>query len=225
MRYDMPAAYGDDALGGSSKLDGVNRVMKVLLESGATLLEMQSQLTRLGKAKTAARSHLMFLHKNGVELLVNGQPYRKGQRLQSMDSISIALEVEATHSLRYPEGGHCPEEVSINESHHEGSVVQITINAYERDSTARRKCLAHHGYRCTVCSKSMEEVYGPTGSGLIHVHHRRPLHTIGKDYKVDPINDLVPVCPNCHAVLHRPDKCLAVDELIEILKSFQPSSI
>lgn len=106
-----------------------------------------------------------------------------------------------------------PEEINSEDVHLEGAVTQITVNAYERDLAARRKCLAHHGYRCAVCEKSMAEIYGQIAEGLIHVHHRTPLHAIGKECRVDPIKDLVPVCPNCHAVLHRQKEAMAVDEL------------
>jgi len=106
-----------------------------------------------------------------------------------------------------------PEEVTPAEEHLEGAVTQVTVNAYERDPSARRKCLAHHGYKCAVCEKSMGDIYGPIAEGIIHVHHRRPLHTIGKKYKVDPIRDLVPVCPNCHAVLHRQQDAMTVEDL------------
>jgi len=34
------------------------------------------------------------------------------------------------------------------------------------------------------------------------VHHLVPISKIGKKYRVDPIKDLRPVCPNCHAVIH-----------------------
>jgi hypothetical protein len=37
---------------------------------------------------------------------------------------------------------------------------------------------------------------------VIHVHHLRPQSSIGKRYRVNPIADLRPVCPNCHMVLH-----------------------
>ena len=48
-----------------------------------------------------------------------------------------------------------------------------------------------------------EETYGELGRGFIHVHHLVPISSIGKTYQIDPINDLAPVCPNCHAMLHR----------------------
>jgi 5-methylcytosine-specific restriction protein A len=114
-------------------------------------------------------------------------------------------------------GMHLPEEVSEGDAHTEGAVTKITVNAYERDPAARKKCLQHYGYRCGVCAKTMDEIYGSLASGIIHVHHRTPLHTIGKAYVVDPIRDLLPVCPNCHAVLHRTKPAMTVEELKQVI--------
>jgi hypothetical protein len=55
------------------------------------------------------------------------------------------------------------------------------------------------------------------GAGFIHVHHRKPLALIGRSYAVNPVKDLVPVCPNCHAMLHTQNPPLSVEELVEEL--------
>jgi 5-methylcytosine-specific restriction protein A len=81
----------------------------------------------------------------------------------------------------------------------EGRVKQVTINAYERDSKARAACIAKFGAICQVCDFDFEKTYGEIGKGFIHVHHKVDLAMIGESYQVDPINDLIPVCPNCHA--------------------------
>lgn len=94
------------------------------------------------------------------------------------------------------------DEVDESQLYHEGTVRQISVNAYERDPAARSACLAHYGTDCAVCGFSFQEVYGEIGEGSIHVHHLIPLAAIGRDYVVDAINDLRPVCPNCHAVIH-----------------------
>lgn len=96
-----------------------------------------------------------------------------------------------------------PEEISENEIFYEGVRKQISVNTYERDRTARDKCLQHYDTRCAVCEKDMSEIYGPEAAGLIHVHHLKPLSEIKEGYRVNPIADLRPVCPNCHAVIHR----------------------
>jgi predicted HNH restriction endonuclease len=84
----------------------------------------------------------------------------------------------------------------------EGAMKRVTINAYERDRRARQQCVIKYGTRCCICGLSFGEKYGKEFEGFIHVHHLLPLSTIRKEYKINPTEDLRPVCPNCHAVLH-----------------------
>jgi len=55
------------------------------------------------------------------------------------------------------------------------------------------------------------------GKQFIHVHHRKPLAGRRSDYKVNPTKDIVPVCPNCHAMLHTSNPPLGIEELKEIM--------
>lgn len=84
----------------------------------------------------------------------------------------------------------------------EGAVRQLFVNAYERDPRARRKCIEHFGAACSVCEMQFGLVYGTFAESFIHVHHLKPLSEIGKQYEVDPVAGLRPVCPNCHAMIH-----------------------
>jgi hypothetical protein len=95
----------------------------------------------------------------------------------------------------------------------EGAVPRVTVNKYERDPRARKECLDKFGYRCTVCDIDFEKRYGELGRGFIHVHHLKELSTVGTGYRVDPLEDLRPVCPNCHAMLHRQRPALLPQEL------------
>ncbi len=103
----------------------------------------------------------------------------------------------------------------------EGAKSRVIVNRYERSQEARKQCLSVKGYKCVVCGMDFEEMYGELGKGFMHVHHIKPISEIGQKYEVNPINDLVPVCPNCHAMLHRgkDGKVLTVDELKDIIKS------
>lgn len=105
-----------------------------------------------------------------------------------------------------------PEELASHELI-EGAAKTISINAYERNPAARAASLAHHGYACVVCGFSFESTYGELGRNYIHVHHVVPLSEVKREYKVDPIKDLVPVCPNCHAMIHVTRPCLSVEQL------------
>jgi hypothetical protein len=84
----------------------------------------------------------------------------------------------------------------------EGAVRHVLVNAYERDPEARAACLAHYGATCIICGFDFGATYGAFASGFIHVHHVRPLSEIAREYEVDPVADLRPVCPNCHAAIH-----------------------
>jgi len=100
----------------------------------------------------------------------------------------------------------------------EGAPVILRLSGYERDERLRRSCIKAHGTRCSVCRMDFGERYGPLGHGFIHVHHLRPLADVGEEHDVDPINDMRPVCPNCHSMLHRRAPVLEIDELKALLK-------
>jgi predicted HNH restriction endonuclease len=100
----------------------------------------------------------------------------------------------------------------------EGSLKIVYVNSYERNIQARLDCLKYHGIVCSVCGLNFFEQYGELGRGFIHVHHLKELSRIKATYKVNPITDLVPVCPNCHAMLHRRIPALTIKELKKIMK-------
>lgn len=108
-----------------------------------------------------------------------------------------------------------PAELGTDNTVYEGAKKTVTVNQYERNQIARQKCIKINGCRCAVCGIDFESMYGEIGRGFIHVHHVVPISSIGESYKVDPAKDLVPVCPNCHAMLHRGKggKVLTVEEL------------
>ena len=111
-----------------------------------------------------------------------------------------------------------PDEVAPDVVYREGAIKTVSVNAYERNPEARARCIEHWGARCAVCVIDFGRQYGDIGEGFIHVHHLRPLVQIGTEYEVDPIQDLRPVCPNCHAMIHRTEPPLSIDELTGLLR-------
>ena len=102
----------------------------------------------------------------------------------------------------------------------EGSVEKIIVNKYERNKKARKECINYYGAKCYVCGFDFERKYGSIGKGIIEVHHKRALYQIKKEYKVNPIKDLIPVCPNCHRVIHSRKPSYDVEELKGILGNY-----
>lgn len=96
---------------------------------------------------------------------------------------------------------------------YEGAMISVKVNRFERSKEGRRACIDAHGVICKVCGIDFSTIYGAIGAGFIHVHHVIPLAMIKKEYKLNPISDLLPVCPNCHSMLHRKEPPYTVDEL------------
>jgi len=113
--------------------------------------------------------------------------------------------------------GLFPDEVRTSEPLFEGAVRQVTVNAYERSAEARRRCIAAHQPRCAICGVDFGAHYGPEFDGLIHVHHVRPISEVGGQYTIDPVEDLRPVCPNCHAVIHFGGRLRSISEVRALL--------
>jgi predicted HNH restriction endonuclease len=110
-----------------------------------------------------------------------------------------------------------PDEIEDNDLF-EGTKKQITVNAYERSSQARQECINEYGYKCVICNFDFENIYGEIGHNFIHVHHIKPLSEIDEKYKINPIEDLRPVCPNCHAMLHKRKPAYGIKEIQDKIK-------
>jgi 5-methylcytosine-specific restriction protein A len=104
--------------------------------------------------------------------------------------ISLALDLAAI------EASHAPTTFL------EGRRKVVVVNYYERNPKARRACIDHYGVSCAACGMDFAQRYGEVADGYIHVHHLNPISSVGEVYELDPIRDLRPVCPNCHAVIH-----------------------
>jgi len=108
-------------------------------------------------------------------------------------------------------------ELDLGDDVYEGAKKGVYVNRYERSKKARSKCLEYYGFSCTVCEFDFEEKYGELGKDFIHVHHIVPLSEIDSEYKVDPVKDLRPVCPNCHSMIHRGNEALSIQNLKKVI--------
>lgn len=112
-----------------------------------------------------------------------------------------------------------PDDLPENSNYYEGCKKTVTVNTFERSSKARKECISHFGAICSVCSMDFEKTFGEIGLGFIHVHHKVELSTVKEEYKVNPIEDLIPVCPNCHAMLHQRKPPYTTEELANIISN------
>ena len=123
---------------------------------------------------------------------------------QPKDQLSLPLEAQLFSDI----------DSEAEDSFAEGAAVSFVSITYERDPKARRICLGIYGFACIICNFNFEAEFGPVGRSYIHVHHLEPLHQ--GERQTNPENDLRPVCPNCHAMLHKRVPPFSIEELKEI---------
>lgn len=109
-----------------------------------------------------------------------------------------------------------PDEQS-DDDYAEGAVMRVVVNRFERDPRARAVCIARHGVVCVACGFDFEQRYGTLGREFIHVHHLEEIASKGGPHKVDPIRDMRPLCPNCHAMVHQRRPPIPPEELHGII--------
>lgn len=94
----------------------------------------------------------------------------------------------------------------------EGKSRIVLSKTYERSRALREQAIKIHGLNCAACGMNFGERYGTLGTGFIHIHHIERVADAG-ERRVDPAIDLVPLCPNCHAMVHQKTPPLLPSEL------------
>jgi len=131
----------------------------------------------------------------------------------------IGRDVEKGQNLRWTLAKCQPSFGAKHSVYTEGSRFEVRSTAVERNPQARSACIAHYGARCVACGFDFAVSYGELGKGFIHVHHRKDIALSDGVYVIDPVDHLVPLCPNCHAMVHREKPAMSVEALQELIKS------
>lgn len=111
-----------------------------------------------------------------------------------------------------------PSTAEISAFYTDGKKVMFYGTKYERNRKNREQAIQYHGCKCMACGFDFEAVYGKLGKGFIEIHHIKPLSSLQEEMVIDYKTDLVPVCSNCHRILHRhKEKMLSIEELKKLL--------
>lgn len=175
-------------------------------------LEMRKDRTRLfwhSDFRDAAYFRI-YEDEQNRELL---KPYilfrRLGNDQYSVEILSNGMEFEKSQSI--PQNSSC---------YVEGGRKVYYTSKYERKAKCRQQAIDIHGCKCSVCGFDFKAVYGDLGEGYTEIHHKKPLHSLEEEVEVNPETDLVPVCSNCHRMLHRRrDRIMTIEELKNIIKT------
>ena len=137
-----------------------------------------------------------------------------GKRVNVRRTISSLSNYQRINDVMVLSADEVTDEVYV-----EGAITRIQVNYYERDLKARQACIKYYGCSCFVCGVNLSDIYGEIADGFIHVHHLKPLSEIKKQYSPDPKEDLRPVCPNCHAIIHLRKPPLTIEKVKALLKN------
>ncbi len=166
-----------------------------------------SNETQLGKQSVFDFRASLFVSESSLEFGLVNEPEVK--------LISFAIEL-FTILLPVPTARYTnPDEVS---GYPEGAISHVLVNRYERDPRNRKLAIQIHGTKCMACGFDFEAIYGPIGRHYVVIHHTTPVSAMGPDYVVDPANDLVAICANCHAMVHRQDPPIEIEALRALLR-------
>ncbi|MBI9046667.1 MAG: HNH endonuclease [Anaerolineaceae bacterium] len=110
------------------------------------------------------------------------------------------------------------EDVIFHNDQIEGVKTIMEVNRYERSPANRMACIAIHGSQCKICDFDFGKSYGEVGEGFIHVHHLIPVSQVGVNgMEFDPSTDLIPVCPNCHSMLHKRNPPYSIETMKKMI--------
>ncbi|MDF4204884.1 HNH endonuclease [Maribacter sp. SA7] len=96
-------------------------------------------------------------------------------------------------------------EIKTENSYRSGKLVKLAKEKYGTD--------------CVVCGFSFEQKYGQHGKDFIEIHHLIPIEN---GTRKSTINDVAPVCSNCHRMLHKGKTMLSIEYLKEIIEREKP---
>lgn len=130
------------------------------------------------------QSNIWYAKENkSQEFVLEVKKYIDGQKLESQEFEKLPQQIP-------------------NNYYESGQAIRVSVNRYERNPNARKACLSSKGTKCNICGFDAKGTYGDEYEGKIEVHHIVPIHTINNSYVINPQKDLIPVCPNCHMILH-----------------------
>ena len=150
------------------------------------------------------RFSLFHLRQHGLRgNLQSARECKEGELLDYLAGPNPVADA-AVYGVDYPPSG---------EKLFEGALIKVMANKYERNQKARKECIVKKGCKCSVCGFDFGKMYGEFARGFIHVHHLVPISSVGEKYELDVERDMVPVCPNCHCMLHRKNPPYSIEEL------------
>ena len=92
----------------------------------------------------------------------------------------------------------------------EGARHDAHLSKAERNTAIKKAALRHYGLKCRACDLEVQEAY----ASMIEIHHLDP---IAEGERRTKLEDVVPLCRNCHAVAHTENPPVPIERLREVV--------
>ena len=219
---ELDEVFPDSANGCFFEIENAPETFTVCVAAGLQQADVTEKLLQeyFGKTERSEKSSGYCILRQNLYRAGNQAENRPQALSEWLNTDFVWLRKELRKLAADPSYHPQPFPIPAAETYTEGRPLTKESLAWERDPRARRKCIAIHGTACAVCGFDFGKTYGPEYAGKIEVHHLHPLSEIREEHETDPVRDLVPVCPNCHRMLHsNPDGgVFSVEELKELMK-------
>lgn len=167
------------------------------------------------------------LESKGLASFVNGKYYitKNGKKFaREAGEVSRALVDQGFSSAERQD--------ALDKNYHgilieEGDRALVNRTLVRRSSVLKKAALKHFADRdgsiaCVGCDFRAEKIYGPTKIGMIEIHHTKPLY-LGRKFRTSieaALKDVVPLCANCHRIVHSDrSRCMPIAELKRLISA------
>ncbi|MEE1072395.1 MAG: hypothetical protein U0L26_08420 [Cellulosilyticum sp.] len=127
----------------------------------------------------------------------------KEEAIQKIPTASEAKIVQPVEEIK--------EEVKLEET-------QPEEGALDYKARIKKECLEYYGAICDICGFDFGYTYGEAYEDCIEVHN---VNGTDEEIKEDthPVQDLIPVCCNCHRIIHSQNPPISVEKMRKIVKA------
>jgi len=155
---------------------------------------------------------------------INGTPLIeikpiKSESSEKTENNDIVANFEQTATLREDSVIDVSLKVEQVQLYIEGELETVIYENRSRNENARKKCIELNGTTCIICKTNLGDIYGEQFSDKIHIHHLYPVADYEGEVLVNPQTDLVPVCPNCHFIIHSKKTPYKPEDVIAFIES------
>lgn len=181
---------------------------------------LKSHNTLIKKKLATYKKGVWKITKKGVSVLDENKLVLAVMKAQGFKIKRIAEETKGDYSLVVIEEG-TTEYKTVNQRKRSQKLTQIAIKEFKKV----------HGNRlfCSVCEFDFFKTYKKYGKDYIEIHHVEPIHLMDtkgvKTMLSKALKKVVPLCSNCHRIIHRnKGKLLSIAEIKTVVNETKNSS-